>query len=547
MRIEGKSINLRSIDVADAAFVLSLRLDQEKSKFINPVDNDLQKQVDYIKACQQQPNHWYFIIESKSGESLGTVRIYDIQSDSFCWGSWIVKNGAPAATAMESALLIYELGYGPLAFTKSHFDVKKGNLRVCAFHERMGAVKVAEDASQYFYHHNRETYLAIRPKYLKYLPANVNFISTMVPFLDLKQINARCREDLVAAATRVIDSGWYILGEEVKAFEQAFAAWNGSRHCVGVANGLDALTLVLRAWKELGLLHDADEVIVPANTYIASILAITENRLTPVFVEPCERTFNLDPTRIEAAITPRTKAIMVVHLYGQVAAMEPIMAIARRHQLKVLEDSAQAHGAAIGGTKTGSLGDAAGFSFYPGKNLGALGDAGCVTTDDAELAATVRALGNYGSQKKYHNIYGGVNSRLDEMQAALLRARLPYLSAETDRRRQVAQAYLERIRNDAIQLPAAPQRSEEHVWHLFVIRCKERDALQQHLSAHGIQTVIHYPLPPHRQACYSQYAHLNLPLTEALHDEVLSLPISPVITDEQVEQVIAAVNSFAAA
>lgn len=368
----------------------------------------------------------------------------------------------------------------------------------------------------------------------------------MVPFLDLKQINARCREDLIAAATRVIDSGWYILGEEVKAFEREFAQWCAAPHCVGMANGLDALTLVLRAWKEQGVLADGDEAIVPANTYIASILAITENRLAPVFVEPCERTYNLDPELIEAAITPRTKAILVVHLYGQAAAMPQIMAIAARHGLKVLEDCAQAHMAKVGGRHVGTLGDAAGFSFYPGKNLGALGDAGCVTTADAALAATVRALGNYGSQQKYHNIYQGVNSRLDEMQAALLRARLPHVEAETARRRQVAQAYLSGIRNPAISLPAAPEQEEQHVWHLFVVRCRQREALQKHLSDNGVQTVIHYPIAPQQQACYPQYAHLQLPLTQAIHAEVLSLPVSPVMSDQQVQQVIAAVNSFEA-
>lgn len=365
----------------------------------------------------------------------------------------------------------------------------------------------------------------------------------MVPFLDLKQINARCREDLIAAATRVIDSGWYILGQEVKAFEKEFADWNGSEHCIGVANGLDALTLVLRAWKEQGAWQDGDEVIVPANTYIASVLAVTENRLEPLFIEPCLQSYNLDPAKIEAAITPRTRAILVVHLYGQAAAMEQIMAIAERHGLQVLEDCAQAHGARVNGVKVGAIGHAAAFSFYPGKNIGALGDAGCVTTADAELAAIVRAMGNYGSQEKYHNIYQGVNSRLDELQAALLRARLPWIEAENGHRNQVAKQYLRGIQNPLITLPT-PLEDGRQVWHLFVVRCKQRDALQEHLTNAGIQTVIHYPIAPHKQPCYRQYAQLALPITQMIHDEVLSLPISPVITDEQVAQVIAAVNSF---
>lgn len=370
----------------------------------------------------------------------------------------------------------------------------------------------------------------------------------MIKFLDLKLINAQYRQELIVACTSVIDSGWYIHGSEVQKFEQEFAAYCGTKHCIGVANGLDALVLLFRAWKELGKLKDGDEVIVPANTYIASILAITENKLKPVLVEPDPLTFNICPDNIRSAITDKTKAILAVHLYGQLAAMPEIMDIASDHNLLVLEDSAQAHGAEVNGKKAGNWGQASGFSFYPGKNLGALGDAGAVTTNDDELAQTIRALGNYGSHKKYENLYQGVNSRLDELQAALLRVKLNYLDQEMQRRREIAIVYANGIKNSLINLPVNTESSLEnlsnHVFHLFVVRAKNRLALQQHLSDSGIQTVIHYPIPPHKQQAYKQLSKLSLPLTETIHNEVMSLPISPVMTNEQVESVINACNSF---
>ncbi len=370
----------------------------------------------------------------------------------------------------------------------------------------------------------------------------------MIPFLDLKNINVQYRTELADAIVRVIDSGWYIQGEELKAFEHEFASYCGSKHSIGVANGLDALILVIRAWKELGKLNEGDEVIVPANTYIASILAITENRLIPVLVEPDPKTFNICPTNIRAAITNKTKAILAVHLYGQLAAMPEIMSIATEYNLFVLEDSAQSHGAEMDGKKAGNWGHASGFSFYPGKNLGALGDAGAVTTNDDELALTIRALGNYGSHKKYENLYQGVNSRLDEIQAALLRVKLKYLDKETQRRREIALAYTAGINNCLIQKPTEVNVKltdlSNHVFHLFVVRAKNRKGLQNHFIESGIQTVIHYPIPPHKQQAYKQWNNLYLPLTEAIHSEVMSLPISPVMTDDQVKTVIDACNNF---
>jgi len=359
----------------------------------------------------------------------------------------------------------------------------------------------------------------------------------MIPFLDLKATNAQYRKELIAAATRVIDSGWYIQGQEVAAFEQEFAAYCGTKHCIGVANGLDAMTLTLRAWKEMGRLNEGDEVIVPANTYIASILAITENRLTPVLVEPDEATFNLCPVKTAAAIGPNTKAMIAVHLYGQMAPMRELMQLADKHGLLVLEDAAQAHGASIDGIKAGNWGHAAGFSFYPGKNLGALGDAGAVTTGDPDLAKIIRALGNYGSHRKYENQYQGVNSRLDEMQAALLRVKLVHLDDEIGHRRRVAEYYLNVIDNPAIQLPVVNQR-ESHVWHLFVVRSNKRDTLHSHLSELGVQTLIHYPVPPHQQKAFTEWNSYHYPLTENIHQTVLSLPIGPTLSSEDCEQVI---------
>ena len=370
----------------------------------------------------------------------------------------------------------------------------------------------------------------------------------MIPFLDLKAINANYREELISACTRVIDSGWYIGGSELSQFESDFAQYCGTKHCIGVANGLDALVLILRAWKELGKLKDGDEVIVPANTYIASVLAITENNLVPVLVEPDAISLNLCPQNLQAAITTKTRAILPVHLYGQLADMPALLDIASQHRLLVLEDCAQAHGADIDGRKAGNWGDAAGFSFYPGKNLGALGDAGAITTNDDQLAQALRALRNYGSHEKYKNLYQGVNSRLDEIQAAMLSVKLKYLDTQTAHRRLIAQTYMSGIQNPAITLPIPaeilPVKLSSHVWHLFVIRCSDRDALQKHLAEHGIQTLIHYPIPPHKQQAYPAMNTLSFPLTEAIHQQILSLPIGPAMTIEEAESVIQACNRF---
>ena len=371
----------------------------------------------------------------------------------------------------------------------------------------------------------------------------------MIPFLDLKNINQQYREELITACTRVIDSGWYIGGKELESFEKNFAEYCGTQFAIGVANGLDALILTLRAWKELGKLKDGDEVIVPSNTYIASILAITANNLTPVLVEPNISTYNIDPIKIKEAITAKTKVILPVHLYGQLAVMPEIMQIAKQYNLLVLEDSAQSHGAQIQGKKAGNWGDASGFSFYPGKNLGALGDAGAVTTNDAELATMLKALRNYGSHEKYKNLVPGVNSRLDEIQAAMLNVKLKYLDQETQHRRIIANLYLDGIKNPLIQLPLKEVNAEtytQHVWHLFVIRSNQREALQQYLLNHGVQTLIHYPIPPHKQQAYKEWNNLNYPISEQIHDEVLSLPMGPTLSAVDAERIIALCNQFQA-
>lgn len=364
----------------------------------------------------------------------------------------------------------------------------------------------------------------------------------MIPFLDLKAVNAQYSNELIAACTRVIDSGWYINGIELELFEQEFASYCGTKYAIGVANGLDALILTLRAWKELGKLQDGDEVIVPSNTYIASILAISANNLTPILIEPDITTYNICPDKIQAAITDKTKAILPVHLYGRLADMPAIIDIAKRHNLLVLEDSAQAHGASINGQKAGNWGDASGFSFYPGKNLGALGDAGAITTNNDELANTLRALRNYGSHEKYKNLFQGVNSRLDEIQAAMLRVKLRYLDEEIIHRRKIAAAYIEGIDNPAIILPS--QQDKNHVWHVFVTRCEQRDTLQNYLAENGVQTLIHYPIPPHQQQAYKEWNNLGYPISEKTHREVLSLPISPAMSLQDTQQVIELCNSY---
>ena len=370
----------------------------------------------------------------------------------------------------------------------------------------------------------------------------------MIPFLDLKAINAQYRDELIEACTRVIDSGWYIAGNELAQFEQAFASYCGTKHAIGVANGLDALILTLRAWKELGKLKNGDEVIVPSNTYIASILAISANDLVPVLVEPDLATYNLCPKQTEAAITAKTRAILPVHLYGQLADMPAIMALAKQHNLLVLEDSAQAHGAELNGKKAGSWGDASGFSFYPGKNLGALGDAGAVTTNDDQLAETLRALSNYGSHEKYKNLFQGTNSRLDEIQAAMLSVKLKHLDTEIAHRRKVAAAYIEGITNPAVTLPLTPNSlpltRENHVWHVFVIRCEQREALQKHLADQGIQTLIHYPIPPHQQQAYKEWNNQSYPISEQIHQQVLSLPIGSTVTNIQTIKTLEVINNF---
>lgn len=365
----------------------------------------------------------------------------------------------------------------------------------------------------------------------------------MIPFLDLKNINAQYRTELIEACTNVIDSGWYIHGKEGDAFEEEFATYCGTKYAICVANGLDALILILKAYKELGIMKDGDEVIVPSNTYIASILAISSNNLVPVLVEPDIKTYLIDPKQIEEKITKKTKAILPVHLYGQTCQMDQINKIAKQNKLKVIEDSAQSHGAYFQDKRSGNLGDASGFSFYPGKNLGALGDGGAVTTNDDELAQTIRALSNYGSHKKYENLYKGTNSRLDEIQAAMLRVKLKYLDTETQKRRDIANHYLEHIQNDKIILPHMEVQNN-HVWHLFIIRTQQRDILQQYLNTHGIQTLIHYPIPPHKQTAYQEWNAQSFPISEKIHQEVLSLPISPVQTISDTNYIINLLKKF---
>ena len=363
----------------------------------------------------------------------------------------------------------------------------------------------------------------------------------MIAYLPLHQINDLYDAELREAVSRVLDSGWYLKGEATQRFEEAYAEYIGTRHCIGCGNGLDALTLILRGYIELGVMQQGDEVIVPANTYIASILAITECGLKPVLVEPSWETLQIDDMLIEQAITPRTRAIMIVHLYGRCAYTSRIGDICQEHHLKLIEDNAQAHGCTFEGRKTGSLSDAAGHSFYPGKNLGALGDAGAVTTNDDELAAVIRALGNYGSHQKYVHDYKGRNSRIDELQAAMLLAKLPYLDAANQRRKEIASLYINKVENPQIRIP---QSDRDCVWHIFPIFSEHRDQLQQYLAKNGVETQIHYPIPPHKQRCYKEWSHLSLPITEQIHAQELSIPCHQAMTPADATVIVNLLNGL---
>ena len=365
----------------------------------------------------------------------------------------------------------------------------------------------------------------------------------MIPFLDYRAVNEPYFDEIQDAVKRVLESGWYVLGQEVSSFESEYAAYCGTQHCVGVSSGLDALILILEAWKELGLLQLGDEVIVPANTYIASILAISKAGLVPVLVEPDEKTYNLDSSRLQDVITNKTKVIMAVHLYGQCADMDPICEVAREHDLLVMEDAAQAHGATYKDKKAGNLSDAAAHSFYPGKNLGAIGEGGAVTTNDPQLSEMIEMLRNYGSQKKYFNQVKGVNNRLDELQAAILRVKLPHLDRDNTARKTVADLYLKEINNPLLQLPFVAKYGQS-CWHLFVVRVQDRERFMAYLREHEILTAIHYPLPPHKQAAYSEWNDHSYPITEVMHKEIISLPMSPALTDNIVLEIIQVIENY---
>ncbi len=365
----------------------------------------------------------------------------------------------------------------------------------------------------------------------------------MIKFLDLKKVNSQYEGEITSAIQNVINSGLYLLGEENKKFEKAYSSFIGTKYALGVANGLDALRLILKAYIELGKMKEGDEIIVPANTYIASILSITDNNLVPVFIEPNELNFQIDDNKIENAITNKTKAIMIVHLYGACSFTSKISDICQKYNLKLIEDNAQAHGCYFENKMTGSIGDAAGHSFYPGKNLGALGDAGAVTTNDKELYDVIKALANYGSSQKYVCNHKGLNSRLDEVQAAVLNVKLKYLTKDTEKRREAAQYYYSNIKNESIQLPII-EDWVSHVFHLFPIFTNRRDELQAYLTDNGVQTLIHYPIPPHKQICYKEFNNMLFPLTEKVHNEELSLPISPVLTEAELSKIVNLINCF---
>lgn len=368
----------------------------------------------------------------------------------------------------------------------------------------------------------------------------------MIKFLDLEKINNRFRKEIDERISRILDKGWYLQGEENEIFTRNFAEFCGTKYCIGVANGLDAINLIIRGYG----FKEGDEIIVPSNTYIATILAISENGCTPVLVEPDIHTYNINPDLIEEKITPKTKAIIVVHLYGQAVQMDKVWEIAKKYNLKVIEDSAQAHGAVYKNKRVGNLGDASAFSFYPGKNLGCMGDGGCVTTNDEELFKKVKAIANYGSDRKYHHIYKGVNSRLDEIQAAVLDVKLKYLDEDNKKRREIAKYYIENIKNDKIILPLSHSELDSesfqysHVWHVFAVRTENRDEFQKYLTDNEIQTIIHYPTPPHKQEAYKEWNNLSYPISEEIHRTIISIPISPVMTEDEVKKVVEVINEY---
>lgn len=468
-----------------------------------------------IKAFEYLREKEHVYISSSSLDNIAFLKANELRVE---YGYSQSKRRLLAAQLIKYLMENFKLAKTPAYLTIDYTDIEDS--QIIASVKAIDALVLTRDTGML----QKYPELTLHPddffQYLEQVKA------TTIPFLDLKALNAQYTQQFEQAFDQVLNSGWYIQGEQCQAFEQEFAVYCETKHCIGVANGLEALTLIIRAYKEMGLMQAGDEIIVPANTYIASILAISENGLTPVLVEPDIQTYNINPKLIEAKITDKTKAIMAVHLYGQVAAMDEISALAKQYKLKVIEDSAQAHGAIYKGKKAGNLSNASGFSFYPGKNLGALGDGGAITTNDDQLAEVVRALGNYGSDKKYENKYQGVNSRLDELQAALLRVKLKQLDNEIEKRRAVANYYLENIKNDSIVLPSV-SHLESHVWHLFVIRTKNREELQKHLLENGIQTLIHYPVPPHKQKAYQNWNNRSYPETEMIHNEVLSLPIYP--------------------
>ncbi|WP_428357406.1 aminotransferase class V-fold PLP-dependent enzyme [Methyloprofundus sp.] len=486
-----------------------------------------------IKAFEYLRGRGYTYISSSSLDNIAFLKADELRRE---YGYSQSKRRLLAAQLIKYLMGNFKLAKTPAYLTIDYTDIEDSQIIASA--QAVDGIVLTRDNGMLKKHPE----LTLHPDdFFQYVEQSKE---TTIPFLDLKSLNSEYLKEFEQAFDQVVNSGWYIQGKQCQAFEQEFADYCGTKHCIGVANGLDALTLIIRAYKEMGLMQAGDEIIVPANTYIASILAISENDLTPVLVEPDIQTYNINPALIEEKITDKTKAIMAVHLYGQVAAMNEINAIAKQYNLKVIEDSAQAHGAIYHGKRTGNLGDASGFSFYPGKNLGALGDGGAITTNDDQLADVVRALGNYGSHKKYENQYQGINSRLDEMQAAFLRVKLKQLNNEIQKRRAIAEYYLKNIDTELIGLPFVAD-SNSHVWHLFVIRTKNREQLQKYLIDNRIQTLIHYPIPPNKQAAYKCWNNISFPETEMLHKEVLSLPISSVMTDEEMKRVVGVINNMA--
>lgn len=540
MMIKTKNFKLIPACLEDADFILRLRTNDNLNKYLHPTDNSLENQIEWLKKYkdrEKQQEEFYFKVIDLNNNDIGVVRLYDIDYEkSICtFGSFIMKEDRPKTAAIESFVGILKFAFDTLELDKVLLDVRVKNERAKKFYNRFGFVKIHENDLDEFYELTKEDFSRMyKQKYYVFMEEIMK-----VDFAKFDYMHEELKDKIKESINRVVDSNWFIDGKELEDFEKKFAEYCDAKYAIGCGNGLDGLTLALRAFG----VKEGDEVIIPSHTFIATSLAVSNIGAIPVFVEPNTVDYTIDVNKIEEKITSKTKAIVAVHLYGQCADMDEINKIAKKHNLKVLEDAAQAHGATYKGRKAGTLGDAAEFSFYPGKNLGAMGDAGCVVTNDKKIAEKIKELRNYGSSKKYCHNEKGVNSRLDEIQAAILNVKLDNLDKWNTFRNKAAKRYLNEIKNEKIILPQV-SKDNYHVWHLFVVRTENRDEFQKYMQDNGIKTLIHYPTAIHKQKAYSEYSNLELPLAEEYAKTVVSLPMYYGMTEEEITYVIDVINKY---